>query len=228
MKQTLKQRFDEFIVKLKKRLGLEREMTSQNIINTDIYRYKRNKLAANLALLGLFINCLYFMLFYGINFDSYATMLIGGSVLVNLIVLLVTFLASEGVKVYNKNYSYVLLVLAVVQIVRIFIYPLDIASGGSVLNIATSFSSMRIRYFGITYTGNTGGVSAILIVYLVLSAACLLASAVIGYIRAVQLEKFNKDLAQGVYTVENALADLDAQDEAAASAAEDEAAAEEV
>lgn len=202
---------------LKQRLGLEREMTSQNIINTDVYRYKRNKLAANLALLGLFIECLFFMVLYAINFTAYATVLIGGSIILNLCVLLLTFLASEGIKVYNKKYAIVLLVIGVIQIVRIFIYPLDMLTDGSVLGYTTSFSSLTVRYFGVNLGASE--VAAVLIVYLVLSAACILASALIGYIKAVQLEKFNKDLAEGAYTVEGALADLDAQDAAAAAEA---------
>lgn len=207
---------------LKQRLGLDREMTSQNIINTDIYRYKRNKLAANIALLGLFIECLYFMLFYGIDYRTYATVLIGGSVIVNLLLLLMVFLASEGVKGYNKKYSLVLLIAGIVQIVRIFIYPLDIATDGSVLNLTVD-GTMQIRYFGVNLTA--ASTSTILIIYLVLSAACFFISAVIGYVRAVQLERFNKDLANGAFTIDGALADLDAQDAAAAT---NGAAAEEV
>ena len=39
-------------------LGIKRDMTSQSIVQTDIYRYKRNKLASGLALLGLVFECL--------------------------------------------------------------------------------------------------------------------------------------------------------------------------
>ncbi len=204
---------------LKQRLGLEREMTSQNIINTDIYRYKRNKLASGLALLGLFIECLYFMLFYGINYSTYSNVLIGGTIILNLLILLSVFLASEGVKAYNKKFCIVLLVVGIIQIARIFIYPLDLIRGGETLFASTASESTVVlyhcRYFGVNL--EMAEVGAVLIVYLVLSAACLLASALIGYIRAVQLEKFNKELADGAYTVEGALADLEAKDAAAAA-----------
>ena len=40
---------------------------NQQIIDSDILRYKKNKLAASLALLGLVFNCLYIMLLYGIK-----------------------------------------------------------------------------------------------------------------------------------------------------------------
>ncbi len=202
---------------LREKLGLNREMTSENIIRTDVFRYKRNKLASGLALLGLFINCLYLMLFYGLNYQTYANPLIGLSVLCNLVVLLVTFLASEGVKVYNKKYCWLLLAVAVVQIVRIFIYPLDIARGGGTL-FDPGTNVISVRYFGATL--GPASLSAILIIYLVLSAGCILASAVIGYIRAVQLESFNKGLAEGKFTVEGAIAEVSAKEEAAKDSGE--------
>lgn len=208
--------------KLRKMLGLDREYTPEIIVQTDVFRYKRNKLAANLALLGLFINCLYFMLFYALDFESYANPLLGFSVIVNLVVLLATFLASEGVKVYNKKYCIVLLVIAAIQLVRIFVYPLDIALGGNMFGSG----SMTVRYFG-AMLGNAQ-LATILIIYLVLSMACILASALVGYVKAVQLDKFNKDLSSGIVSVEDALAELDAKDAAAATVAEAAVAAEEV
>lgn len=195
---------------VRKHLGLDREMTSENIIKTDVYRYKRNTLASGLALLGLFINCLYFMLFYGVNYPVYANMLIGGSVLLNLFVLLATFLASEGVKGYNKKYCILLVVVAVIQIARIFIYPMDLAGGGTGMFENTTGAAIQIRYFGVNLT--SGALATILIIYLVLSAACIAASALFGYIRAVQLEKFTASLEKGTISVEGALADLDKKD----------------
>ena len=40
------------------------------VIKHDILRYKKNKLAQSLAILGLVFNCLYFMLLYAYN-DKY-------------------------------------------------------------------------------------------------------------------------------------------------------------
>lgn len=105
---------------------------NQKIIQTDIYRYKKNKLAANLALLGLVFNCLYIMLLYGIKLANagddtktrFVSLTIGFSVILTLVVLLATFLASEGIKGYNKKYTIILFVLAAFQIFRIFGYPL--------------------------------------------------------------------------------------------------------
>ena len=75
-------------------LGVKREMDSYDVIKTDVYRYKRNTLASGLALLSLVFECLYFMLFYSLLNGTYYSILIGGSIVLNLAVLLITFLSS--------------------------------------------------------------------------------------------------------------------------------------
>ena len=94
----------------------------------------------------------------------YYTILIGASILYNLVFLLATFLASEGVKSYQPGYSWLLLVLGVIQVCRIFIYPMQahqaVVSGQQVMG-----DGQFVR----------------MIIYLVLSALCLLASAVINW-----------------------------------------------
>ena len=61
------------------------------VIQDDILRYKKNKFAANFALLALVFNCLYFMLFYSINITGLYTILLGLSVIANLFILLIGF-----------------------------------------------------------------------------------------------------------------------------------------
>ena len=197
--------------KLDKLLGIKQDMDSVAVVKTDIYRYKRNKFASGLALLGIVFECLYFMLFYSLLNSSYHTLLVGFDIIINLAVLLVAFLSSEGVKGYNKKYCIPLLILGIVQIVRIFIYPVDIAAGGGYLY--DSSYEVTAWYFGNSLS--SAATSTILIIYLVLSAACLFASAVIGYIRAKQLEIFTAHLNDGSISVEDALAELDAQEESA-------------
>lgn len=132
--------------------------------------------------------------------------------------LLITFLSSEGVKVYNKKFCIPLLVIAAIQIARIFIYPMDIALGGDYLYPGTTYE-ITAWYFGTALS--SAATSTILIIYLVLSAACLVASAIFGYVRAMQLEIFNKHLADGTLSVDAALADLNAKDAAGATASAD-------
>jgi xanthine/uracil permease len=178
---------------------------NQQIVENDILRYKKNKLASSLALIGLVFNCLYFMLLYAMPKEDFRTFEIGFSVILTLVVLLTIFLASEGVKGYNKKFSIVLLVVAAFQILRIFGYPLK----GIRENLFVAADSTHtIGYFGV-YPTSSNVFFTILLVYLIASAACLIASAVIGWIYAVRLEKFQKDLDSGVISVETALKEFD-------------------
>lgn len=187
----------------------------QIIINHDIMRYKKNKLAQMLALLGLVFNCLYFMLLYGIieNFyynpeepTEYAGLtLMGLSVIITLVILLVIFLSSENVKNYNRTYSYVLLGIAVFQVIRIFGYPLW----------GLEHQILTVGYFGFYPTAEQSGVEfAILTVYLCASAACLVGSAVIGWIQATRLKAYMAKTESGEVDVMAVVKKLDAADEA--------------
>lgn len=199
-----------------------KKTVNEQIISTDIFRYKKNKLASGLALLGLVFNCLYIMLLYGIksaltkdgDTTWFVSLTIGFSVILTLIVLLTTFLASEGIKGYNKKFAIVLIVLAAFQIFRIFGFPLYGLKNGL----------LTVNYFGYEPDPNDFSVAnslpefIIMLVYLGASAACLIASAVIGWIRAVRLEKFQKQLEAGEISVEATLKAMDAEDEAVAQA----------
>lgn len=198
-----------------------KKTANQQIVADDILRYKRNKLAQTLAILGLVFNCLYFMLLYAIPDMTMRTMSIGFSVLLTLILLLTVFLSSEGVKGYNKKFSIVLLVVAAFQILRIFYYPLR------GLNGTGGASLTGIGYFGF-YPADSKPFFVILLVYLVASAACLVASAIVGWIYAARLEKFTKKLETGEISVEATLKQMDIDDAKAAEAAQAVNTAEEV
>lgn len=177
-------------------------------IEADTLLYKKNKLPATLALLGLVFNCLYFCLLYGIKENAGATIWshidIGISVLLTLVLLLVTFLSSEGIKGYNKKYCIPLLIIAVFQIARIFYFPLY----GLRNNILT------IPYFWIYPTTSTFEF-IMMVIWLVASSACLIASAVLGYIQTVRLEKHIKAVESGEIDMNAVFAAQDAADLAA-------------
>lgn len=177
-------------------------------IESDTLRYRKNKLPAALALLGLVFNCLYFCLLYGVKDMSgntrWSQIDIGISVILTLVLLLVTFLSSEGIKGYNKKFCIPLLVIAVFQIVRIFYFPLY----GLQNNILT------IPYFWIYPTTSTFEF-IMMVIWLVASAACLIASAVLGYIQTIRLEKHIKAVESGELDMKAVFAAADAEDEAA-------------
>lgn len=179
-------------------------MDSKKIIKDDILCYKKNKFASMFALLGLVFTALYFTLLYSVNNTFFYTIYMGLSVIVTLILLLVAFLSSESVKNYRKTYCIVLLVLAALNIGRIFFYPLnglkEKAFEGSV-------------YFW-TKMPN-GAIFSFLVIYLVASAACYVAAAVFGYLYAVRLEKHLKAVESGKVDVGAALKEEDAAAEKA-------------
>lgn len=185
---------------------MAKKTVNQQIIADDILRYKRNKLAQILAILGLVFNCLYFCVLYAIPDSDMRKMTLGFSVILTLIVLLMIFLSSEGVKGYNKKFSIVLIVIAAFQILRIFYYP---------LNGLINDSLTGIGYFGY-YPENSGFYFTIMLIYLLASSACLIASAVLGWVYAVRLQKFQKKLDNGEISVEATMAEMDEEDAVAA------------
>lgn len=189
---------------------------NQEIIHSDLMRYKSNKLASYLALLAIIFNCLYFCLLYSFRDKFFGTWRLGVSVILTLVVLLVTFLSSEGIKNYNKKFAIALLILAVVQIIRMFGLPLEALKYDIKNGVASQLTggALNMRYFGIDLSPSVAYV--ILVVWLAASAACLIASAVIGYINSVKLENFNKKIESGEIVIEDTLTALDKEDAIAA------------
>lgn len=189
-------------------------MDNKKILENDILRYKTNKLPATLALLGLVFNCLYFTLLYGFKTvyvsdgvtTNFVRIEIGISVILSLVTLLVTFLSSEGIKGYNKKYVIVLLVIAAFQILRIFGYPL----------YGLQNDLLTIPYFWIRPTTSTFEFIMMLI-WLLASAGCLIASAVLGYIRCVQLEKHVAAIESGELDMDAVLKAVDEEEAAKAT-----------
>ena len=186
---------------------------NSKILQNDTLLYRKNKFAANLTLLGLVFSVLYFCLLYGITVPLlsdgstrtwFVTILIGGSVILTLVTLLVTFLASEGIKAYKKPYVIVLIVLAVIQIARIFIYPIYTLEHSE---IARTYFWVRVN------NGTTGNIilGVMMIVWLCLSAACLIAAAVVGYINCVKREKHIAAVEKGEINVDKIFKETQAE-----------------
>lgn len=159
-------------------------MTSNNValIKKDRLRYSKNKLSANLTLLAIVSNALYFVNIYRSDVGSYYySYMIGASIVYNLLFMLIAFLSSEGVKSYKLNYSFVLMALGIGQIVRIFILPLDAKN--------TEFTS----------GGETGTVMpdaqfTVICIYLIASAALCVLAGVIAFIKTRTLTSYQAEL----------------------------------
>lgn len=151
-------------------------MNDERVVSLDRMRYVKNKTSANLALLAIVFDVLYFVGLYRSNYDYYYTFMMGVSVIYNLVFMLMAFLASEGVKNYKKGYSWLLFALGVGQIVRIFILPMSAHSATYTVGKVESLV-MGDQQFVLS------------IAYLVLSAACCFVSGVININKKTRLDK---------------------------------------
>lgn len=155
-------------------------------IQRDRMRFTKNSLSANLAIFAIVFDVLYFVNVYQSNVGTYYyTILMGVSIVYNLVFLLAAFLSSEGVKNYKKNYTYLLLALGVIQVARIMILP--VRAHSAVVSIGGE---------EVTVMGN--GQFIYLTACLLLSAACLIASAIINYSKCKALEEHMKTLANQI------------------------------
>ena len=178
------------------------------VIKDDIQRYKKNKLAANLALLGLVFCCAYFIVLYAQvkNGNYYYNWSIAIDVIYNLFFLLFVFLFSEQVKNYNRKLFWLQMVFGVMQIVRIFWLPLAGVS-------ETLYPTLTKAIYVADAKPLSSGAFISMVVFLAGSGACVIASGVIGLIRTLSYEKFNKKLESGEVSVEATLKQLDKEDE---------------
>lgn len=153
-------------------------------IKKDRLRYTKDSFSSTMAILAIVFDCLFFVSIYQSDVGTYYyNWLIGVSIVYNLIFLLAAFLASESVKNRRTGYSGILVVLGVVQIVRIFILPMQ-AHAATVQVNGVEVAVMDDKQF----------------IYCV---ACLVASAACCIIAAVVSAKNNKTLADYMKTIEN-------------------------
>ena len=151
-------------------------MNDEKYIRLDRMRYTKNTTASGLALLSILFDVFFFISIYESNVGSwYYNILIGASILYNLIFLLAAFLSSEGIKNYKIAYSYLMIALGIGQIIRIFIYP-----------VRAHNATVIIQEKAVTVMENPQFIRCVL--YLLLSAACLIVGAVIGMTRSKALK----------------------------------------
>lgn len=157
-------------------------MTLNNdaLIKKDRLRFTKNKLSANLTYLAIVVNCLYFVSIYSSDVDTYYyKVIIGVSVLYNLIFMLMAFLASEGVKNYNLGHGYALIVLGIGQIIRIFIIPMQ---AHSQLRDGLSETVMKDDQF------------ILVLAYLIGSAALCVIAGAVAIIKTTTLRAYEAEL----------------------------------
>ena len=167
-------------------------------IQVDRMRYTKNTASSRLALLAIVFNVLYFVSLYKLDlyepriiadttgmYNQYYTILLGGSIILNLVFMLLAFLSSEGVKNYKKSFSWIMFALAVLQIARIFILPSLLHETFLFTNQALQTEEgVRIAFLNIMgsrrVTFMTDGQFIRVCLYLIVSAICLVTGAIIN------------------------------------------------
>ena len=143
-------------------------MNEARFIELDRLRYTKNTTSSRLAILAILFDVFFFVSIYKSNVGSYYyNILIGASIIYNLVFMLAAFLASEGVKNYRPEHSYLLIVLGVIQVIRIFIIPMR-------AHAAT------VKQGDVTTAVMENGQFIRVVVYLIVSAVCCFASALIN------------------------------------------------
>ena len=143
-------------------------MNEDRSVKIDRMRYTKNSVSSRLVILAILFDVFFFVSIYKSDVGSYYyNILIGGSIVFNLIFMLTVFLASEGVKSYNIFYSYVLIVVGVIQIIRIFIIPMR-AHAATVQIMDQAVQVMKDgQFFRV-------------VCYLLISSACCFAAGIVG------------------------------------------------
>ena len=156
----------------------------QKQIRLDRMRYTKNTRSSRLALLAIGFDVLYFVSIYSSDVGSwYYSLLIGASIVYNLLFMLMAFLSSEGVKSYRIGYAWLLIGLGIGQIVRIFILPMQ-ALNAEVTISKVTYPIMEMPQF--TYV----------VICLSLSAVCCLIAGIIGIIRSRTLNAYTASLSE--------------------------------
>jgi hypothetical protein len=151
-------------------------MNDEKTIRLDRMRYTKNSMASGLALLSILFDVFFFISIYESNVGSwYYNVLMGASILYNLIFLLAAFLSSEGIKNYKISYAYLMIALGIGQVIRIFIYP-----------VTAHNATVTIQEQAVTVMENPQFIRCA--AYLLISACCLFVGAVVGMQRSRQLK----------------------------------------
>ena len=155
-------------------------MTQEELlIKKDRMRFIKNKLPANLALLAILFDVFYFVSIYQSDVrDYYYTIMIGASILYNLVFMLACFLSSEGIKNYKLGYAWLLAVLGIGQIARIFGLPAQ-AHTTELKKVGLVMGDQQYIF---------------VVVCLAVSGICCLAAAAIGGYRSSVLTEYQASL----------------------------------
>lgn len=123
-----------------------KQSDEQRNVQIDMLRYRNNGFATTVGYLGLVAMIVSFCFLYStitisMSFDvtifglTHAGLWCGVDIFMNILMMLFTFLTISRMKVYDRNWSIVSICLGILQIVRIFLYPLALHNANTEANV---------------------------------------------------------------------------------------------
>lgn len=153
-------------------------------VRLDRMRYTKNTLSSTLVLIAIIFNVFYFVSVYRTDVGTYYyKIIIGASVVYNLVFMLIAFLSSEGLKNYNPRFAYTVIVIGLLQIARIFYLP------WKAHHATVTLSEVETRVMSDAQFTR-------IVIYLSLSAACCLAAGIIGAVKSRKLAAYTASLGE--------------------------------
>lgn len=142
-------------------------------IQSDMLRYRPNKLGFLLAILAIVFNAIMFFNLYETQAVT-PDILLGVNIVSNILFMLAAFLLAEKCKAYDIKSGYITIGLGVVEIIRIFITPLRY-----LLKHNQTGTEVAV--------GIAAGQFTFVTIMMVLAAICLIGAGVLTIIRGRQL-----------------------------------------
>ena len=150
-------------------------------LKLDRMRYVKDSTPSLFAIAAIVFDVLYFVLIYKINNEYFYTFMIAVSIIANLLFMLFGFWCSIEVKNYHGKFGYLMIFLGIVQIVRMFIFPMQAHSAKVLIG-----EELRIVMTTAQFTRS--------LVYLGISAAFMIAGGVLSILHSKTLMNHLKSL----------------------------------
>ena len=147
-------------------------------IKLDKMRYQPNVISYYFGLLAIVIDVLYLFEVLNVLVPS---LVMATKILLNIVLMLMTFLAVEKCKAYSKGYSIVLIVFGIICLLRLLYVPLQVLLSYDMIDETGSLTSTVIK----SVVPKKDLIR--MIVYLILMATSYFIAGLTGYIRSKKL-----------------------------------------
>lgn len=144
-------------------------------IKLDKMQYHPNLTSYYLGLASIILNIIYVFKVLSI---MEPTVIVGIKILLNIVLLLITFLANEKIKYYSKYYALLMIIVGVLVLLRLLYVPIQVFNGTVVLK--TNMNRVKIGFY--------------LTTILILMSFCYCTSGIIGLNKHIRLERYKSSV----------------------------------